>query len=324
MSRRHRLRRRSRGVVIGDAGELEPYAEDRSPCFPVGDCDRSAVSIDDPAHDGQAKPGAADSTAIPSPKSAENQLALRERDAGPFVADPDAAAAIDTDFNRCARRAYDEGHSRQGCEWRAGSFRHCLSPRPAPQRRSGPRFCFAAAPVAPWPHDFAADRGQIGLFGLGDDRNVEFGNLQQLVDDATHGVDVMMQLMKQCGIRQCFQTRPKDGKRSAQFMRRVGGKFPLYPEPRSSRSSAWLTASTSGRISLGIFGSWNTNIGPHRSDVLGVLRSLDQRPHGAAEDDDIGGQQQQQDRQRDPAHAQEEIGDDSSVNTSRCERSSPT
>ena len=101
-------------------------------------------------------------------------------------------------------------------------------------------------------NDIAANRGQIGLLRLRNDRNIKLGDLQELIDDSAHEVDVIMQFMKQRGIRQRFETRPKDGKRSTQFMGRVGGKFPLYPEAASSRSSAWFTASTSGRISLGI------------------------------------------------------------------------
>src|SRR6185437_6322866 len=116
----------------------------------------------------------------------------------------------------------------------------------------------------------------------------------------------MMQLMKQRGTRQRFKTRAKDGKRSAQFMRRVGGKFPLYPEAALEPVKRLVDGLDQWANFARDIGSRNANIGAHRPDVLGVLRSLDQRPDGTAEDDNIGGQQQQQDRKRDPAHAQEE------------------
>ena len=85
-------------MIIG-GGQPQPNAKDRSPCFAVSDRDRSAVGIDDPAHDGKAKPGAAGTAAIPPPKPAENQLALRDRKAGPFIADLHAAAAVYIDFD---------------------------------------------------------------------------------------------------------------------------------------------------------------------------------------------------------------------------------
>ena len=81
-------------------------------------------------------------------------------------------------------------------------------------------------------------------------------------------------------------------------------------KPSSSRSSARLTAETSGTDLARDFSVGSRRPGRAGPDVAGDLGSLPKRSQRAAEDRDVRDQKNQEDRQRDPADVLIEIGDD--------------
>ena len=136
------------------------------------------MGVDDSTHDGEAEPGAAGSTAIPPPKPTENQLALRGRDAWSFVADFDDAAAVDTNFDSRARRGMTQGIFHE-VAYRT-PYHFGVAFHPDRLRRAGQGYA-SVLPQRQRCHgldNLAADRGEVGVIGLGHYRSVEFSDLQ--------------------------------------------------------------------------------------------------------------------------------------------------
>ena len=268
------------------------------------------MRADDAANDRQSKPGAAGTPPVAAPEPLEDQLALLRRYPRAGIADDDAAVAVRGDLHGRGRSGVGDRVLHQVAhrlEQRAGIAFHPdwllrAADRDIPPLRHGNRRHETG--------DIGADRPDIGdLAGL-DRQAIEFGGLDQLVDDPGHARDVRQQLAGGLPVRQRLDFRAQDGQRRAQLMRRVGHEFLLHREAMLQPVQRLVDRAHQRQDVARHARLRQPDIGARRPDLLRQGGRFLQRMQRLAEDQQVDAQQRQQDRHDHPGHVRQELGHD--------------
>jgi hypothetical protein len=159
-------------------------------------------------------------------------------------------------------------------------------------------------------HHVRADRAQIRRLRRIEHQRVQFGDLEQLPDDAAHALDVGVKLPRSRAVAKGLDAGLQNSQRRSQLMRRIGGELSLHAKAVLEPVER-LVDGRDQRKNL----AWNLpgrqpDIGSRRADAFCLFRCPQQRGNRATKDDDVGRKQDQQCRNCNPPDAPEEVGDD--------------
>src|SRR6516225_8742396 len=286
------------GVCLDYRGETD--RKYRSAAWSVRYTDSGAMHFSDSFDDRQAEPGATRPATVAAPKPPENLLAFAGRNAGSAVHDTEVARRSDRDLDRGPRRSMGKRVFYEVADCPAKAVGTTANPLRVVGTGDRNSLTLRQRQRGDVGRDLGRDRSKVGDLVLADHKSFQLGDVEKLVDQTAHALDIAAQRACQLAIGNHVDLSAQDRQRGAQLVRGIGGKFALPAEALLEPIERVVYRANQRHHLVRHSCFRQSQLGAGRTDPFGEGRGCNNRSQRPSKDGDVDHQQQQQNRRGDP------------------------